>query len=97
MFVIVYRNDAKVIGGWGSAKDAEDWLKMFPNALFTTAEEWEHAEANADYFITEMERLVTEPPRWPVSFEDACDVVASLHSQLNDAYDQINMLEKGHL
>lgn len=33
-------------------------------------------------------------PGWPVSYEDACDVVSALHDQLDDAHNEITKLER---
>ncbi len=55
MWVIVYRNDARVIGLFHSQAAAERWISAVPNILFKTTAEVEHADLNADFFIAQVE------------------------------------------
>lgn len=57
MYVIVYLNDARVIGPFNSEADAEHWAKKIPNRLFLSDAEYQHADTNADFFITKFEFL----------------------------------------
>ena len=56
-FVIVYRNDSRVIGFFTSEDEADAWAVNVPNTLFKTYDEWEMANDNSDFFVTEFEEV----------------------------------------
>lgn len=57
MFVIVYRNDSRVLGPFPTERDAWDRVYRVPNALFATREELGHAESNSDFYVTRLESM----------------------------------------
>jgi hypothetical protein len=54
-FVVVYLNDARVIGPFGTRGAADAWARKVPNKLFDTEEQLEHADTNSDFYVTELE------------------------------------------
>lgn len=56
-YVIVFLNDARVIGPFKTEKLAAKWARTVPNSLFETEDEWEHAECNGDFWFAELEKV----------------------------------------
>ncbi len=54
-FVLVYLNDSRVFGPFGSVIAAEHWARSVPNKLFKTMEQHDHADGNGDFWTTELE------------------------------------------
>lgn len=54
-FMLVYLNDARVIGPFDSEEKALAWARVTPNKLFASEQKFKHADDNSDFWIAELE------------------------------------------